>query len=159
MALYHLAYERLLSAIHNENTQDQYFNYGRRLGRLLYEGRWYDPEAMLLKEGVRRWVASPVSGTVTFELRCGDDYTILDTRPEYSAYDPDKLSMEKTEGAFSPEDRIGALEVKGMSVVDSRNLLVHMIDSSRRFATREPPSLQELIEPPPAEKETPRGKR
>jgi argininosuccinate synthase len=146
MALLHAAYERLLSAVHNENTLDLYFTQGRRLGRLLYEGRWYDPEAMLLKEGLHRWVASSVSGTVTFELRRGDDYTILDTRPEYSAYDPDKLSMEKTEGAFSPEDRIGALEVKGMSVMDSRNLLVHMIDNARRFASREPTGLKELIE-------------
>jgi argininosuccinate synthase len=159
MALLHVAYERLLSAVHNENTLDLYFTQGRRLGRLLYEGRWYDPEAMLLKEGLRRWVSSSVSGSVTFELRRGDDYTITDTRPEYSAYDPDKLSMEKTEGAFSPEDRIGALEVKGMSVVDSRNLLVHMIESTRRFTAKEPTSLKELIEESPAEKETPRGKR
>ncbi len=146
MALLSVVYERLLSAVHNENTLDLYFTSGRRLGRLLYEGRWYDPEAMLLKEGLRRWVALPVSGTVTLELRRGDDYTILDTHPVYSAYDPDKLSMEKTEGAFSPEDRIGALEVKGLSVIDSRNLLMHMIDTHRRIAPGESNDLADLLE-------------
>ena len=95
MALLHIAYERLLSAIHNENTLDLYFTLGRRLGRLLYEGKWFDPEAMMLKDALTRWVAPAVTGTVTLELRRGDDYTILDTRAEHMAYDPDKLSMEK----------------------------------------------------------------
>ena len=92
-------YERLLSAIHNENTIDLYFTLGRRLGRLLYEGKWFDPEAMLLKEALMRWIAPSVTGAVTLELRRGDDYTILDTQAEYMAYAPEKLSMERVEDA------------------------------------------------------------
>src|SRR5690606_23712715 len=115
----HLAYERLLSAIHNENTLDLYAALGRRLGRLCYEGRWYDPEACLLKEGLVRWLAAPVTGRVVLELRRGDDYTILDTQAEHMAYAPDKLSMERVaEPAFTPEDRIGALEMQALSVDD-----------------------------------------
>ena len=125
MALLHVVYERLLSAVHNENTTDLYFTMGRRLGRLLYEGRWYDPEALMLKEALTRWVAPAVTGTVTLELRRGDDYTIVDTRAARSAYDPDKLSMEKTASAFSPEDRIGALEMQSLGVLDNRELLLH----------------------------------
>jgi argininosuccinate synthase len=125
MALLHIVYERLLSAVHNENTTDLYFTLGRRLGRVLYEGRWYDPEALMLKEALTRWVAPAVTGTVTLELRRGDDYTILDTRAARSAYDPHKLSMEKTESAFSPEDRIGALEMQSLGVLDNRELLLH----------------------------------
>jgi argininosuccinate synthase len=135
MALLHIAYERLLSAIHNENTMDLYATLGRKLGRLLYEGKWFDPEACLLKDGLSRWVAPGVTGTVTLELRRGDDYTILDTRAEHMAYAPDKLSMEKVaEPAFTPEDRIGALELQNLSVVDNRDLLVHHLDSVRRLA-------------------------
>ena len=125
MALLSLAYERLLSAVHNENTTDLYFSLGRRLGRLLYEGRWYDPEALVLKEALTRWTATGVTGTVTLELRRGDDYTLLDTRAARSAYDPRKLSMEKTDSAFSPEDRIGALEMQSLGVLDNRELLLH----------------------------------
>ena len=125
MALLHVCYERLLSAIHNENTLDLYVGQGRRLGRLLYEGRWYDPEAMLLKDALTRWVAPAVSGTVTVELRRGDDYTILDTKAVRSAYEPDKLSMEKTASAFTPEDRIGVLEMQTLGVLDNRELLLH----------------------------------
>jgi argininosuccinate synthase len=126
MALLHIAYERLLSAVHNENTTELYFTLGRRLGRLLYEGRWFDPEALMLKEGLTRWVASSVTGTVTLELRRGDDYTILDTRAVRSAYDPEKLSMEKTASAFTPEDRVGALEMQTLGVMDNRELLLHL---------------------------------
>jgi argininosuccinate synthase len=134
MALLHIAYERLLSAIHNENTIDLYMTLGRRLGRLLYEGKWYDPEACLLKEGLARWVAPSVTGSVTLELRRGDDYTIVATSAEYMAYAPDKLSMEKVaEPAFTPEDRIGALELQNLSVVDNRDLLVHHLDSLRKL--------------------------
>ena len=125
MALLSLAYERLLSAVHNENATDQYFSLGRKLGRLLYEGRWYDPEALILKEGLTRWVAPAVTGTVTIELRRGDDYTVLDTKAARSAYDPHKLSMEKTASAFSPEDRVGALEMQSLGVLDNRELLLH----------------------------------
>lgn len=126
VALLHIVYERLLSAVHNENTTDLYFTLGRRLGRLLYEGRWFDPEALILKEGLTRWVATAVTGTVTLELRRGDDYTILDTRAVRSAYDPEKLSMEKTASVFTPEDRVGALEMQTLGVTDNRELLLHM---------------------------------
>ncbi len=125
MALANIVYERLLSATHNENTTDLYFSLGRRLGRLLYEGRWFDPEALMLKEALTRWVAPAVSGTVTLELRRGDDYTILDTRAARSAYEPDKLSMERTASAFTPEDRVGALEMQSLGVLDNREMLRH----------------------------------
>ena len=126
IALLHVVYERLLSAVHNENTTDLYCTLGRRLGRLLYEGRWFDPEALILKEGLTRWVATAVTGSVTLDLRRGDDYTILDTRAVRSAYDPQKLSMEKTASAFSPEDRVGALEMQTLGIADNRELLLHM---------------------------------
>ncbi|MFC1643368.1 argininosuccinate synthase, partial [Myxococcota bacterium] len=125
MALLHLAYERLLTTLHNENTLDQYCGLGRRLGRLLYEGKWFDPEAMMLKDAILRWIAPTVSGSVTLELRRGEDYTILDTQADYMAYDPHKLSMEKVTAMFSPEDRIGALEMQALSVTDNRAWLVH----------------------------------
>ena len=125
MALSNIVYERLLSATHNENTTDLYFSLGRRLGRLLYEGRWFDPESLMLKEALTRWVAPAVSGTVTLELRRGDDYSILDTNAVRSAYEPDKLSMERTASAFTPEDRVGALEMQSLGVLDNRELLLH----------------------------------
>jgi argininosuccinate synthase len=134
MALLHIAYERLLSAIHNENTTDLYYSMGRRLGRVLYEGKWYDPEALMLKDALTRWVAPTISGQVTLELRRGDDYTIVETRAEHMSYDPHKLSMEKVDSAFSPEDRIGALEMQNLSVGDNRALLLHHLDSVRRLA-------------------------
>lgn len=135
MALLHIAYERLLSAIHNENALDQYFTLGRRLGRLLYEGRWYDPECMLLKDGLTRWIAPAVSGTVTLELRRGDDYTILNTQADYMSYDAEKLSMEKVDEApFSPEDRIGALEMLNLNITDNREFLVHHVTSVNRLS-------------------------
>ncbi len=134
MALLHIAYERLLSAIHNENTLDLYATMGRRLGRLLYEGKWFDPEACLLKDGLTRWVAPSVTGEVTLELRRGDDYTLLATRAEYMSYGPDKLSMERVEEpAFTPEDRIGALELQNLSVGDNRELLLHHLASLRQL--------------------------
>ncbi|MBX7099295.1 MAG: argininosuccinate synthase [Myxococcaceae bacterium] len=135
MALLHLVYERLLSAIHNENTLDQYFVLGRRLGRLLYEGKWFDPEAMMLKDGLTRWIAPSVTGSVTLELRRGDDYTLVATAAEHMGYAPDKLSMEKVaEPAFTPEDRIGALELQNLSVGDNRELLIHHLSSVRRLS-------------------------
>lgn len=153
MALLHLVYERLLSSIHNENTLDQYFTLGRRLGRLLYEGRWFDPECMMLKDGLTRWIAPSVTGSVTLELRRGDDYTILDTRAEYMSYDAHKLSMEKVEEApFSPEDRIGALEMLNLNVTDNRAFLVHHVNAVSRLSGGKPdvagvlgPSLSGLI--------------
>jgi argininosuccinate synthase len=134
MALLHIVYERLLSAIHNENTLDLYFTLGRRLGRILYEGKWFDPEAMLLKDGLTRWVAPSVTGSVKLELRRGDDYSVLSTQAEYMAYGPDKLSMEKVEDpAFTPSDRIGALEMQNLSVTDNRAFLVHHLESVARL--------------------------
>jgi len=125
MALLHVAYERLLSAIHNENTLDQYASLGRRLGRLLYEGRWYDPEARVLKHALAGGIASHVTGSVELELRRGDDYSILKTEAEGATYAPEKLSMEKGDSLFTPEDRIGALEMQTLSVLDSRSVLGH----------------------------------
>jgi argininosuccinate synthase len=154
MALLHLAYERLLSAIHNENTLDIYFTQGRRLGRLLYEGKWYDPEALMLRDALTRWVAPAVTGTVTVELRRGDDWTILKTVAQYMSYAPEKLSMERVaDPAFTPEDRIGALELQNLSVGDNRALLLHHLDSLRRLgAGAGGPSLAALLgtgDPPP----------
>jgi len=123
MALLSLAYERLLSATHNENTTELYASLGRRLGRLLYEGRWYDPECQLLKEALVRWVSTAVTGRVTIELRRGDDYTILATEAANATYDPEKLSMERSATAFTPEDRIGALEIQTLGVLDNRSIL------------------------------------
>ena len=145
MALLHIAYERLLSAIHNENTIDLYVNLGRRLGRVLYEGKWFDPEAMLIKDGLTRWVAPSVTGTVVLELRRGDDYSILDTRAEYMAYDPHKLSMEKVASAFTPEDRMGALELQNLSVLDNRSFLIHHLGALQKLAPASTPPLGELL--------------
>ncbi|MBX3248309.1 MAG: argininosuccinate synthase [Myxococcales bacterium] len=134
MALLHIVYERLLSAIHNESTQDLYFTLGRRLGRLLYEGKWFDPEGLMLKDALTRWVAPSVTGSVTLELRRGDDYTIVDTKAEHMTYAPEKLSMERVEAPpFTPEDRIGALEMLNLPVSDNRDLLLHHLSSVRRL--------------------------
>ena len=133
MALLHIVYERLLSAIHNEDTTDLYFTLGRRLGRLLYEGKWYDPEALMLKDALTRWVAPAITGSVTLELRRGDDYTLLNTEAAHMAYEPEKLSMEKVASAFTPEDRIGALEMQSIALGDNRALLLHYLDSVKRL--------------------------
>jgi argininosuccinate synthase len=122
MALIHIAYERLLSAIHNEATLERYATDGRRLGRLLYEGRWFDPQALMLREALQRYVAAPVTGEVTIELRRGDDYTILDTQGELT-YSPDRLSMERSATAFSAADRIGQLMLKNNDIADTRAFL------------------------------------
>ena len=142
MALLHIAYERLLSAIHNENTLDTYATMGRRLGRLLYEGKWFDPEALVLRDALTRWVASAITGEVTLELRRGDDYTIMNTKASYMAYDPHKLSMEKVASAFTPEDRIGALEMQNLSVLDNRAFLGHLQES---FGSIAGPDLGKLL--------------
>ncbi|HMW58207.1 MAG TPA: argininosuccinate synthase [Leptospiraceae bacterium] len=126
MALLHICYERLLTSIHNENSLDQYYNHGRRLGRLLYEGRWYDPEAMMMRESFR-WISYPVTGSVVIELRRGDDYTIRKTESANATYHPEKLSMEKTESAFTPSDRIGQLEVQNLNISDNRQLLTEYL--------------------------------
>jgi argininosuccinate synthase len=121
MALLHIAYERLLSATHNEATLERYAVDGRRLGRLLYEGRWFDPQALMLRDSLERWVAVAVTGEVTLELRRGDDYTILDTQGELT-YDPERLSMERSATAFTPRDRVGQLAVQVNDVADTRAL-------------------------------------
>jgi argininosuccinate synthase len=122
MALLHVAYERLLSAIHNEATLERYVVDGRRLGRLLYEGRWFDPQALMLRDALQRFVARPVTGEVTLELRRGDDYTILDTRGELT-YDPERLSMERSATAFTAQDRIGQLALQANDIADTRRYL------------------------------------
>ena len=123
MALLHIAYERLLTAIHNEATLERYAVDGRRLGRLLYEGRWFEVQALMLRESLERWVAGPVAGSVTIELRRGDDYTILDTRGDCLSYHPERLSMERSATAFTASDRIGQLALKLDDITDSRRLL------------------------------------
>jgi argininosuccinate synthase len=124
MALLFAAYERLLNAIHNEDTLDNYYSQGRRLGRLLYEGRWLDPQALMLRESIERWIASLVTGTVVLRLRRGDDYTVLDTQGKGFSYHPDRLSMERVENAaFGPTDRIGQLTMRNLDIADSRTKL------------------------------------
>jgi argininosuccinate synthase len=123
MALLHIAYERLVTGIHNEDTIEQYRQNGRRLGRLLYQGRWFDPQAMMLRDTAQRWVARAVTGEVTLELRRGNDYSILDTASPNLTYHPERLTMEKGEGAFTPQDRIGQLTMRGMDIADTREKL------------------------------------
>ena len=124
LALLHIGYERLVTAIHNENTIENYRTMGRRLGRLLYEGRWFDPQSLMLREPLLRWVGSAVSGTVTLRLRRGDDYSIMDTEGSHLTYEPDRLSMERVEDqAFGPLDRIGQLTMRNLDIDDSRSKL------------------------------------
>jgi argininosuccinate synthase len=121
MALLHAAYERLVNAIHNEDTVANYHNEGRRLGRLLYEGRWLDPQSLMLREALQRWVGAAITGEVTLRLRRGEDYSILDTTGPAFSYHPDKLSMERVEeAAFGPVDRIGQLTMRNLDIADSR---------------------------------------
>jgi len=121
MALLHIAYERLLNATHNEATLERYAEEGRRLGRLLYEGRWFDPQALMLRDALQKYVAAPITGEVTIELRRGDDYTILDTQG--GTYDPERLSMERSATAFTATDRIGQLAVQVNDIADTRRAL------------------------------------
>ena len=124
MALLHITYERLLNAIHNEDTIANYHAEGRRLGRLMYEGRWLDPQSLMLRESLQRWVGSAVTGEVTLRLRRGDDYTILNTTGPHLSYQPDKLSMERVgDQAFGPDDRIGQLTMRNLDIADSRSRL------------------------------------
>ena len=121
MALLFIAYERLISAIHNEDTIANYHAEGRRLGRLLYEGRWLDPQALMLRESLQRWVASAVTGSVTLRLRRGDDYSVIETTGPNFSYHPEKLSMERThDAAFGPTDRIGQLTMRNLDIADTR---------------------------------------
>jgi argininosuccinate synthase len=120
MALFYIGYERLVTGIHNEDTIEQYRDMGRRLGRLLYQGRWFDPQAMMLRETLQRWVAKAVTGEVTVELRRGNDYSILNTESPNLTYAPERLTMEKGEGSFTPQDRIGQLTMRNLDISDSR---------------------------------------
>ena len=124
MALLFIAYERLITGIHNEDTIEQYRDNGRKLGRLLYQGRWFDSQAIMLRESAQRWVAKPITGEVTLELRRGNDYSILNTDSPNLTYHPERLSMEKTESAFSPRDRIGQLTMRNLDIVDTREKLL-----------------------------------
>ena len=124
MALLFIAYERLITGIHNEDTIEQYRDNGRRLGRLLYQGRWFDPQAMMLRESAQRWVARAVTGEVTLELRRGNDYSILDTTSPNLTYKPERLTMEKAESMFSPQDRIGQLTMRHLDIIDTRDKLL-----------------------------------
>ena len=126
LALLHVAYERLLTAIHHEATLDRYATEGRLLGRLLYEGRWFEPQALMLRDALQRWVAAAVSGEVTIELRRGDDYTILDTQGDALSYEPERLSMERSATAFTAADRIGQLAVRINDITDARRMLAQL---------------------------------
>jgi argininosuccinate synthase len=140
MALLFTAYERLLTGIHNEGTLDNYYTLGRKLGRLLYEGKWFDPQALMLRESLQKWIGKAATGTVTLELRRGDDYSILDTESPNLTYAPERLSMEKVEGAFGVQDRIGQLTLLNNDITDSREKLsvyakagVIQLDSIKSF--------------------------
>ena len=124
LALLFVGYERLITGIHNEDTIEQYRNDGRRLGRLLYQGRWFDPQAMMLREQGQRWIARAITGEVTLQLRRGNDYTILDTTSPNLTYKPERLTMEKGESMFSPQDRIGQLTMRNLDIVDTRDKLL-----------------------------------
>jgi argininosuccinate synthase len=124
MALLYIAYERLLTGIHNEDTIEQYRENGRRLGRLLYQGRWFDSQAMMLREAAQHWVARVITGEVTLELRRGNDYSILDTTSPNLTYEPERLTMEKGASMFSPKDRIGQLTMRNLDIADTRAKLV-----------------------------------
>ncbi|UVK78904.1 MAG: argininosuccinate synthetase [Sodalis sp. Ffu] len=130
MALLHIAYERLITGIHNEDTIEQYHSHGRQLGRLLYQGRWFDPQALMLRDAIQRWVASEITGEVTLELRSGNDYFILNTVSDNLTYMSERLTMEKGYSTFSPEDRIGQLTMCNLDITDTRAKLIN-------FSTRQ----------------------
>ena len=124
LALLFIAYERLITGIHNEDTIEQYRDSGRKLGRLLYQGRWFDSQAIMLREAAQRWVAKPITGEVTLELRRGNDYTILNTDSPNLTFKPERLTMEKGESSFSPRDRIGQLTMRNLDITDTREKLM-----------------------------------
>ena len=123
LALLFIAYERLITGIHNEDTIEQYRDNGRKLGRLLYQGRWFDPQAIMLREAAQRWVARAITGEVTLELRRGNDYSLLNTESPNLSYHPERLTMEKGASAFSPADRIGQLTMRNLDITDTRSKL------------------------------------
>jgi len=125
LALLFIAYERLVTGIHNEDTIEQYRDNGRRLGRLLYQGRWFDPQSMMLRETAQRWVARPITGEVSLELRRGADYSILDTSSPNLTYKPERLTMEKGKKEFfTPQDRVGQLIMRNLDIADTRDKLL-----------------------------------
>jgi len=129
LALLYIAYERLVTGIHNEDTIEQYRNNGRRLGRLLYQGRWFDSQALMLRETAQRWVASAITGEVTVELRRGNDYSLMDTVSPNLTYHPERLTMERGASAFSPQDRIGQLTMRNLDIMDTRAKLGSYVQS------------------------------
>ena len=129
MALLYIAYERLVTGIHNEDTIEQYRVNGLRLGRLLYQGRWFDPQAIMLRETAQRWVARAITGEVTVELRRGNDYSILNTESPNLTYQPERLTMEKGESVFSPQDRIGQLTMRNLDITDTRAKLATYVQT------------------------------
>jgi argininosuccinate synthase len=152
MALLFIAYERLVTAIHNEDTIEQYRENGRRLGRLLYQGRWFDPQTLMLRDSAQRWVARAVTGEVTIELRRGNDYSILDTTGPHLTYKPERLTMEKGESAFTPQDRIGQLTMRNLDLEDTRDKLLTyvktgLLSPSTESGLPRPAELEGLEEP------------
>ena len=141
MALLHIAYERLATAIHNEDTLEQYRANGRRIGRLLYQGRWFDPQCLMLRESAQRWVARAITGEVTLELRRGNDWSIVDTTGPHLAYHPERLTMERGEGMFTPQDRIGQLTMRNMDIADTREKLRVYTDAGLLGADASMPKL------------------
>ncbi|TAL90624.1 MAG: argininosuccinate synthase [Candidimonas sp.] len=135
LALLFIAYERLVTGIHNEDTIEQYRDSGRRLGRLLYQGRWFDPQAIMLRESAQRWVAQAITGEVTLELRRGNDYSLLNTVSANLTYKPERLTMEKGESSFSPQDRIGQLTMRTLDIVDTREKLLSYAKSGLLSST------------------------
>ncbi len=157
MALLFIAYERLVTGIHNEDTIDDYRHDGRRLGRLLYQGRWFDPQALRLREASQRWVAKAITGDVVIQLRRGNDYSIMDTRSPNLTYKPERLTMEKGESAFTPQDRIGQLTMRNLDIADTREKLFTYA-AAGLLATGEGEALPHLLEPgepPPAGEDAP----
>jgi argininosuccinate synthase len=147
MALLFIAYERLITGIHNEDTIEQYRDQGRRLGRLLYQGRWFDPQSMMLRETAQRWVARAITGEVTLELRRGNDYSILDTSSPNLTYKPERLTMEKGESTFTPLDRIGQLTMRNLDIVDTRDKLFTYVKAGV-LAPWTGTALPHVVEPP-----------
>jgi argininosuccinate synthase len=146
MALLFIGYERLVTGIHNEDTIEDYRESGRRLGRLLYQGRWFDPQALKLRESAQRWVARPITGDVVVELRRGNDYSILDTRSPNLTYKPERLTMEKGESAFTPQDRIGQLTMRNLDIADTRDKLLTYTRSGL-LTSSQGTELPHLLEP------------
>ena len=157
MALLFIAYERLVTGIHNEDTIEQYRDNGRRLGRLLYQGRWFDPQAMMLRETAQRWVARAVTGEVTIELRRGNDYSILNTTSPNLTYKPERLTMEKGESMFTPLDRIGQLTMRNLDIVDTRDKLFTYVKTGllAPLGGTDLPHVPEIGPGHPADTETP----